>query len=348
MPSGQVRGAGADLPVTSLPVDVCYLTPAQLRDPQCIDPGRVLGAIFYGSDPLPVARFPALRVVMHQCGEPSLVEVWTSASPVTCGRSGLIVHSANEEILFGAIDIEVSPDEPQFEDLVNDAYRQIFDLMESQGYPHLIRVWNYFPQINHESVGLENYQRFCRGRAVAFQARYGEFLYRLPSASAVGSHGGGVCIYFIASRSIGHHRENPRQVSAYHYPPQYGPRSPSFARATLKRWGDEGLLFISGTASIVGHESRHVGDIGAQVDETLRNIEALIGTTAAEEGVPFSGLRDLSHLKVYLREAVFLPEVQSRLNAAFGADPQSIYLEGDICRSDLLVEIEGVARFRSA
>jgi chorismate lyase / 3-hydroxybenzoate synthase len=341
----RVGETGLNRHVGALPVDVQYVTTAQLAG---LDAERVFGAVFFGMGDARDARFPTLHVDMRQVSEPAVAEVWVSDAPVIRGSHDGIAHAQNDDVLFGFVHLGVSPDDAIFEDRVNEIYARIFELLEARGYPHLIRVWNYFPQITHESVGLENYQRFCRGRGVAFQARYGEFEYRLPSASAVGARSGGLALYFIAARAPGHQRENPRQVSAYHYPPQYGPRSPSFARATLKRWGSEALLFISGTASIVGHESRHVGDLAAQIEETLRNLDTLIVTTGAEEGVPFAGLQDMTHIKVYLRDPAFFGVVNERVRAAFGPSASAILLHGDVCRTDLLVEIEGVARVRIA
>lgn len=341
----QVGETGLSRSTGGLPVDVQYATAAQLAG---LDATRVFGAVLFGMPGVRDDRFPTLHVDMRQVSEPAVAEVWHSDTPVVRGTDDGIEHARNDDVLFGFVHLDISPDDAIFEDRVNEIYARLFELLEAQGYPHLIRVWNYFPQITHESVGLENYQRFCRGRGVAFQVRYGEFEYHLPSASAVGARSGGLAIYFIAARTPGHQRENPRQVSAYHYPPQYGPRSPSFARATLKRWGSDALLFISGTASIVGHESRHVGDLGAQIEETLRNLETLIATTGAEEGVPFTGLRDMTHLKVYLRDPAFFGLVNERVRTVFGPSGNAMLLHGDVCRTDLLVEIEGVARARSA
>jgi chorismate lyase/3-hydroxybenzoate synthase len=341
--------SGPDHHQAELPVDVMFLTAEQLQRTRGAKPARILGTVQFGlKEPVHAVAEPSLAIAMPQLGAGAVVETWISATPVTCGASGPIAYAQNEDVLFGAISVGGSPDEPGFEAEVGDLYRRIFELIEGRGYPHLLRAWNYFPRITSETQGLENYQRFCRGRAQAFQDHYAEFLGRLPSASAVGADGGGLGVYFIASRTPGRHRENPRQVSAYHYPPQYGPRSPSFARATLKRWNDEAILFVSGTASIVGHESRHVGDVGAQIEETLLNIEALIGSTGEEERAGFRGLGDLTHVKVYLRKASDLAPVRARLEGLLDPTTHAMYLRADICRRDLLVEIEGVARARCA
>src|SRR3546814_17247700 len=71
--------------------------------------------------------------------------------------------------------------------------------------------------------------------------------------------------------------ENPGQVSAYRYPRQYGQQQPSFARAMLPPPGSAMPLLLSGTASVVGHATAHVGELLAQLDETFNNFDALVG-----------------------------------------------------------------------
>ena len=51
-----------------------------------------------------------------------------------------------------------------------------------------------------------------------------------------------------------------------------------FARAALVPNGRGAQLLVSGTASIVGHESLHIGDPDRQLEETARNFEALVDT----------------------------------------------------------------------
>ena len=126
--------------------------------------------------------------------------------------------------------------------------------------------------------------------------------------------------------------ETPRQVSAFRYPERYGARAPLFARATLAC----GMLFISGTASIVGHESRHAGDVAAQADEMLRNLEALL-SQARRLGCALSPAE--LRAKLYLRHPRDGDVVRERLRAAGLAAPV-------ICRPELDVEIEAHAPWR--
>ncbi|MFZ2492241.1 MAG: Rid family hydrolase, partial [Thermoanaerobaculia bacterium] len=157
----------------------------------------------------------------------------------------------------------------------------------------------------------------------------------LPAASAVGMDGGGLATYFLAAREPGTQVENPRQVAAYCYPRQYGPKSPSFSRATI--YG--GTVLVSGTASVVGHETVHAGDVRAQLDETLRNIDVVL-SRAIERG----GLANIVALKTYVRHAQDHALIAEGLTAATPSGAQRIFLRSDICRSDLLLEIEAIAR----
>lgn len=151
--------------------------------------------------------------------------------------------------------------------------------------------------------------------------------------------GSPLLVYFLAGREAPVYLENPRQVSAYRYPRQYGRHSPVFSRATLLRQRGSLTLFISGTASIVGHRSIHVGDTAAQTRETLANIEALLEeANRVERGARFT-LGSLA-LKAYVRRPDDLPVIQAQLAATLGPSPAVIYLQADICREDLLVEIE--------
>jgi chorismate lyase/3-hydroxybenzoate synthase len=327
-----------------LPIHLSYLGAEALAALRRAGRETVLAEIrFGGAATVPGGSpHPVATVGMAQHGRTPRTEVWTSERPVQYGESNGIRYSVNGDVLFGVVSEALPVGDARFEERVYEVYRDLFALIETRAYPHLLRAWNYFPGINLDHDGLENYQRFCRARSLAFNTRYGEFVQKLPAASAVGSHDGDFVVYFIAAREPGIHRENPRQVSAYRYPPQYGPRSPSFARATLKRFSDHDYFFISGTASIVGHESRHEGDFRAQLEESLRNVETLLASTRRDEAVQFRGLSDLSHLKVYLRSLADLETAREIVHARIGEHVEALYLEGDICRRELLVEIEAM------
>lgn len=216
------------------------------------------------------------------------------------------------------------------------------DLFAALGGLNLCRVWHFVPHINEPGLdGLENYRAFCHGRSVAFEAKHGtDFRRRLPSASAVGTDDELLTIVFAACEDEPRHFENPRQVPAYDYPKQHGPRPPSFSRATMVAQGNQADVFISGTAAIEGHETVAPGDTAGQIDRTVHNLRVIsqVCGLGADLGTTLGGER---HFKVYIRYGNDLAVVKSSLERTFltAADKVS-YLRSDICRAELNLEIE--------
>ncbi len=284
-------------------------------------------------------------------GVPHLYEVWRMHQASISGRRGRVHFRRTDGILFGSISIAESElatlqsasgsaTASPLQQVTARLYGEICATLEAEKYPHLLRVWNYLPHINRIHDGTERYQQFNIARQKALRAFGRAVVGSVPAASALGSIGDGpVVVYFLAGRTAPIFVENPRQVSAYHYPPEYGTHSPAFSRAALLSDPASLTLFISGTASIVGHRSLHPGDVAAQTRETLSNIEALVAeANRLQRSVRFS-MSDLVY-KVYVRRPEDLAVVQTELAAAPGASAQTIYLQADICRQELLVEIE--------
>lgn len=220
----------------------------------------------------------------------------------------------------------------------HELYRRV--LAATRGL-HLYRVWNYVPRINEVAGPLENYRAFCQGRSLAFEENFGpDFARELCAASAVGCDGDALELVFAAGRIRGRHVENPEQVPAYCYPPEHGPRSPSFARATVGAGDTRHFMFVSGTSAIKGHATIAPGDLDGQLDCTLDNLrlvsrEMRVGETL---GADFGSER---HFKVYLRHAADLPAVRARLACdLFLPSDKVTYLRADICRAALNIEIE--------
>lgn len=279
---------------------------------------------------------PCFTIPARQLGERPLAEVWRSSLPVSKSAIGDVAYSANGEVLIGTIatyggDTDV---------ITTRTYERIVDVVRGAGYPNLLRVWNHVGAINEEERELERYKRFSTGRHEALISR-GYERHQFPAASAVGMRRDGVAVYFIASRVAGVQVENPRQVAAYDYPPVHGPKSPSFARATVAQWNGNAMIFVSGTASVVGHETRHHGNVVAQLDETLENMRVIVAEAASRIGRRAS-LDDLAIAKTYIRRADDYDSIAPRVETAMPST-QHLFVESDICRRDLLLEIEGVA-----
>ncbi|HEU0188677.1 MAG TPA: hypothetical protein VFQ97_01655 [Gallionella sp.] len=283
--------------------------------------------------------FPVLWVDTPVSGADAVYEVWTSNKPVNRYRDKLIAGAGNEDIFFGCISVPFDSAK-DLSETTQFVYSGIFDFLQLGTYPSLLRVWNYFPDINAVEAGIERYRSFSVGRHEAF-VRYNRRVDDSPSACAVGSHGGPLVIYFLASRFHGVQIENPRQTSAYNYPKLYGPRSPTFSRATLAFQGGAQTLFISGTASILGHATVHPSSVILQTRETLANIRAVIDQ-AIREGFKFAGFESGMALKVYVRHTEHMSVVQDIIREEWGVMQEVAVLQADICRTDLLLEIEAV------
>ncbi len=307
------------------------------------DARGLLFAIRYGmpraalvADPVPV-----LDVPNPVLGDGPSMELWHSPEPVQVRRWGRFVCAGNGTVLFGAA---VCPLANDLEAETHALYRELLEVLSLSGQATLQRIWNYLPDINGEQGGVERYKRFSAGRARAFESAFGIPAERhFPASSAIGTTGDTLVVAFLAAREPGLHVENPRQVSAFRYPPQYGEKSPSFARGTLSPAALGHAFLLSGTASVVGHESHHEGDVLRQLQETLRNIETLSAAVGAISTRPPLTLSCFDYLKAYLRHPSDFPAVHDALVPRLGRAASTIWLEADICRAELLIEIEGLA-----
>ena len=254
-------------------------------------------------------------------------ERWQVAAPVRGGRDGAIRHARGGGWMVAALELDEAA-HGGIEAASATAYAALIAFQSAQPERHVLRIWNYFADINAGHGDAERYKLFCAGRRRGMGAGFdGAY----PAATAVGHRdpARGLVVYWLACARPGTRIENPRQVPAWRYPRQYGPTPPGFARGVRLPGG---ALAISGTASIVGHASLHPGDCAAQLRESLANIAAL----QAAAGLP-PGFDPGVPLKAYLRHAADLPTLRAGLPAGVPAQ----VLLGDICRHELLVEIDG-------
>jgi len=261
---------------------------------------------------------------------------------VSTNRHGCVRFVVDGEWLYGCAEVD-DDDDAGMQAAAHRAYADLFHVLAQSSSPHLLRLWNYFPGINADGGGAERYRQFNAGRQQAFIEAHRSAFEGSPAACALGTHTGPLRVYFLAGRIPPLAIENPRQVSAYRYPDAYGPRSPTFSRAALADIGAQRtVLFISGTASIVGHTTMHVGDVRRQTEEALTNIAAVRAVAAERAGVAFP-VESLTYT-VYVRRPADLAVVREVFEQAVGAHSaaalDTIYLQADICRADLLVEIE--------
>lgn len=298
---------------------------------------------------------PCLHVPMQRLDAvDSVCEVWASNGEPTPGVCGAIHYRHDEAVLFGVMTLdearfEPSADKTPLQQATESAYHQVFSLLDSLQYPYPLRFWNYIANINAHSFGLERYRQFNLGRWDAFQAHGRDVGGGAPAACAVGfeqreAAPGPLTIAFLAGRVAPRSIENPRQISAYQYPQQYGPRSPTFSRASLVELGKDEVLFVSGTASIVGHATVHAADVVAQTHETMANISAVLAEANRVAQRSRFALADL-HYRVYVRRPADLPQIRAELTRCVGDSLKAVYFQADVCRADLLLEIEAIGGY---
>ena len=332
----------------AMPVAHSQLSPPQLAGLSPALRQRLLGVTCIGGPAeawhgeLPVQNVAA-PLLGRSAG--ALNEIWYSAESCRSGEAAGIRFRLDDNVLYGVIDVEEAAYRGSplpLQQAAEDAYRRIFALLDRESCPHLWRAWNYLADINVERDGLERYRQFNIGRHDAFVVSGRLAQGNVPAACALGTTRGPLTIAFMAGRTAPTPIENPRQVSAYNYPSHYGPRSPTFSRAAFAQVPGQELLFISGTASIVGHQTLHVGDVAGQTRETLANIAALLEAANGRTRTTPYALPELS-LRASIRHAEDYPSVQAIVEEQVGADAPVVYVQADICRNDLLVEVEAMA-----
>lgn len=301
----------------------------------------VLAAAVFGAGTTAPADPRCLRIDLEPLVGAGLSEVWQGNGRMRIGAAGPIRYVEDGRHLAGWIDLE----EAGFDGLdeaAEAAYLGLLQFHATTPYRHVWRIWSFVTGINEGVGDQERYKQFCLGRARAFAAVHATLPgIGYPAATAVGKPAGArsLQICWLAGRDPGVEIENPRQLAAYRYPRRYGPAAPSFSRAMLVPGP---LLLVSGTASIVGHESVHPGDTVAQLHETLDNLDALLRRAGEVAARPVARLGPESLLKIYLRHAEDATPVVQQLHARLGDEPPVVILAADICREELLLEIEAI------
>jgi enamine deaminase RidA (YjgF/YER057c/UK114 family) len=241
-----------------------------------------------------------------------------------------------------------------------DAFERMQRRLAEQGVPfeQVVRTWLYLGDIVGPEGETQRYKELNRARTDFFRDM--RFLRSFtppglngsvyPASTGIGTEGRNVimgCIGIAVDKDgvLILPLENPKQTSSFDYGCEYGLKSPKFARAMAIAGADSATIFVSGTASITDSETKHIGDPGKQTDQTLENIAALISAENFDShGVPAMGatLDDLALVRVYIKNQEDYAAVREVCEKRLGELP-TIYAIGDVCRPDLLVEIEGIA-----
>lgn len=246
-----------------------------------------------------------------------------------------VVHAADRAVLRATLRGADHRSDAALRGGVRRIYTRIGRWLDEQRL-HPWRWWNYLPRIGAPAqLAGDRYQVSNVGRFEAFGSWSGGEIDGLAAASAVGHRGRDLVIDVLAGATPGAAIGNPRQREPREYSERFGPRPPCFARATLLPaaalgWPGERCALVAGTASIVGEDSVHAGDLDAQLDEIGRNLAAL---------VPLDCYRAL---RAYVADAAAVETVAATLRRRVPAAVLELAV-ADLCREELLVEIEGLA-----
>ena len=310
-------------------------------------------------------RMPATNyVVQPPCGGQALaIEAWA------LGGDGVDVQFPEPDVVSISYDglrwihtAEICP--PRSADKAflqsQEAFEEAARRLETAGssFHDVVRIWLYLGSITEIEDGIERYRELNRARSDFFVDQESQGRMQIhrdgrdfyPASTGIGMAGDSLTISCMTLQTDRDDvrlipLENPRQTSAFNYSERFSVKSPKFSRAMAVVIGDYVTTWISGTASIVDSETVHVGDVAKQTEQTIDNIEALIGReNFARHGIPGAGARlsDLAKVRVYVKRPEDYEVCRAICERRFGALP-IIYAQADVCRPDLLVEIEGVA-----
>lgn len=231
-----------------------------------------------------------------------------------------------------------------------NAFESLGMLLKSADFQvnSIVRQWNYLQYIIGFEGERQKYQEFNDVRSDFYAHHFDKSGF--PAATGIGTKQGGILIEFVAVKSeqiITKPVDNPEQISAHHYSENVlvgeecsVKTTPKFERARYFQLFDKKLIFISGTASIVGEKTVGVGDAEKQTEITIQNIQRLYSDTILEKLSTKKLNPKYGHARVYVKNRKDFPVIKKTFKKYFGK-LQVVYIIADICRPDLLVEIEG-------
>ena len=305
------------------------------------DDQTLLTHLYFGADVVTQQDCLSIQTNLAVLDKNQFSQFWMTDQKVDQQQYKHIHFAQSTDMLFGHVQLPLAG-KISFDELTTLAYQEIFECLQMTNCSHLLRTWNFFPNITgHDatSQNMNRYELFCSGRFRALQSCQMETS-NYPAATVIGNQAENLQIYFFASSTSGIAVENPRQTSAYLYPIENEQSQPLFSRGLLKTWGHRTHFYVSGTASIVGHKTRHIDNVCAQLNESINNVETLVAHANDQYQTHLNAQDDLLYMKIYVRNEKDVAHIKKVLAARLSSNTPRVLLLGDMCRDDLLVEIE--------
>jgi enamine deaminase RidA (YjgF/YER057c/UK114 family) len=243
----------------------------------------------------------------------------------------------------------------------NEAYRLMSEILdrEKMSFSDVVRQWNYIEDI----LGIkaltdkkyQNYQVLNDVRA-QYYARE-KFKNGYPASTGIGMNAGGIILEFISIKPENGVNivplKNPGQIDAYNYSQgvligsslirQDMKSSPKFERAKYISINEKKTIYVSGTASIRDEKTIGENDVKKQTWVTIENIDNLISDINLKNAGISNNFDKMSFsfIRVYVKNKSEIKVVKEICDSYYKNVPIN-YLVADICRDNLLVEIEGI------
>ena len=232
-------------------------------------------------------------------------------------------------------------------------YNGIAEALETNGFEpvDIARTWIYIFDIDGLDKVENNYQGMNHARKeiyneINFAGRTGS-LVDFPASTGIGMQDRSLTYSTLACKPGTLNKvisiENQAQTPAFEYPEDESKFQPLFSRAIALLNGDKALCSISGTASILEAKSMYIGDAEKQTELTLDNIENLISVEnlkANNIDVENGGLDAAVQFVVYIKQVEDYEVVRAICEKRLPGNVPQFYVHADVCRDDLLVEIE--------
>ncbi len=254
------------------------------------------------------------------------------------GRSISIFRPFGEMRFIGELQGDVvSQSIEQQSEYVFAAAREILGETEPN---KIVRQWNYIERITELEGENQHYQLFNNARSNFYGSCSWERGY--PAATGIGVLRGGILVDMDVIIPIDDSCkitpiDNKLQVAAHAYSEEVlidanaNKSTPKFERAKSFEVDGVKLTYISGTAAIEGERSLSKNSASEQTIETLRIIDQLIDSQ-----------EEIVLLRIYIKNESDYYSVRQAVEQTIDHPIATVYLNADVCREELLVEIEGV------
>lgn len=224
-------------------------------------------------------------------------------------------------------------------------------IRENMPVNSIVRQWNYIEKITGLTGEKTNYLEFNRARTDFYGKTSWENGY--PAATGIGIEAGGVvveieAVLYLNPSIINIPLNNDFQVPAYRYSGKITAGNepfrctPKFERARLISSPGHSFVYVSGTAAIRGEESASGADVIEQTQITIENIFHLVSAENLKaSGTGFDKIPEFKVFIIYLKRGSDYDEVKRYMDNEYPTI-SPVYLQADVCRDELLVEIEAI------